>query len=154
MSPVYMKEKILLPQSIYLVHTVFSLTFWKGKYIRAVRYKLWLMWVKVIFINIHKKSNVCADSFGRYIKWWIYYTMYEKCFYFWFKFMFLRKNGISEKKLKLISPSLPKKKQAPRISKIAQPHLLIWFKIFLAPLPLKRWRQRLCTLHKKLQGRE
>ena len=97
LSPVYMKEKILLPQSIYLVHTMFSLTFWKGKYIKAVRYKLWLMWVKVIYTNIHKKSNVCADSFGRYIKWLIYYTMYEKCFYFWFKFMFLRKNGISEK---------------------------------------------------------
>ena len=30
---------------------------------------------------------------------------WQRCFYFLLKFMFLRKNGISEKKLKLISPS-------------------------------------------------
>ena len=51
------------------------------------------MWVKAIFPNIPKKSNACADRFGRYIK----YKMYEKYFYFLFKFMFLRKNDISEK---------------------------------------------------------
>ena len=38
----------------------------------------WLMWVKVTFTNIHKMSNACADSFGRFIKWLIYCTMYEK----------------------------------------------------------------------------
>ena len=46
--------------------------------------------------------------------------------------MFLRKYRISEKKLKLISPS-PLKKQVPRISRIVQPHLLILLKNFSAP---------------------
>ena len=37
--------------------------------------------VKVIFTNIHKISDACANSFGRYIKLLIYCTMYEKYFY-------------------------------------------------------------------------
>ena len=46
---------------------------------------------------------------------------YEKCFYFLFKLIFLRKNGVSGKKLKLISPSLPQKKDKPHsISTIVQ----------------------------------
>ena len=37
------------------------------------------MLVKVIFTNIHKMSNECADSFDRYLEWFIIYcTMYEK----------------------------------------------------------------------------
>ena len=65
MYPVYLKEKCLLSQSIYLTYTMFSLTFWKGKCIKIVSWKLWLMWVKVIFTNIHKKSNACVNNFGR-----------------------------------------------------------------------------------------
>ena len=38
--------------------------------------------VKVIFTNIHKMNDACANSYGRYIKWLIYCTMYEKCFNF------------------------------------------------------------------------
>ena len=34
-------------------------------------WKSWLLWVKVIFTNIYKMSNVWTDSFGRYIKWLI-----------------------------------------------------------------------------------
>ena len=55
----------------------------------------------------------------------------QTVFYFLFKFMFLRKNDISEKELKVISPSPPgKKNKSPRISTIAQPHILILFKNF------------------------
>ena len=79
----------------------------------------------------------------------------QTVFYFLFKFMFLRKNDISEKKLKVISPRPPgKKNKPPHISTIAQPHLLILFKKFSAPPPFKSGRQRLCTLHDRLQRRE
>ena len=50
--------------------------------------------VKVIFTNIHKISDVCANSFGRYI-------MIAQCmrsvFTFFIKFKFLWKNGVSAK---------------------------------------------------------
>ena len=49
--------------------------------------------VKSSLQNIHKMSDACTNSFGRYIK---RCTMYEKCSYF-FKLQFLRKNGVSEK---------------------------------------------------------
>ena len=39
--------------------------------------------VKVILTNIHKISDACANSFGRYIMIEkLIDTMYEKCFYF------------------------------------------------------------------------
>ena len=48
---------------------MFFFIFWKGKCIKTGMMtnvgKNWL--VKVIFINIHKISDACADSFGRYI---------------------------------------------------------------------------------------
>ena len=62
------------------------------------------------FTNIHKMSNACACSFGRYIKWlneW--YTMYEKNFNFLFKSMFLRKNGRIEKNWNSFAKALPEK---------------------------------------------
>ena len=40
MYPVYLKEKRLLSQSIYVTCTMFSLTFWKGKCIKIVSWKL------------------------------------------------------------------------------------------------------------------
>ena len=49
--------------------------------------------VKVIFTNIHKISDACADSFGRYI-------MIAQCMrnvLLFIKFRFLRKNGVYEK---------------------------------------------------------
>ena len=49
--------------------------------------------VKVIFTNIHKISDACANSFGRYI-------MIAKCIrnvFTFYKFKFLWKNGVSEK---------------------------------------------------------
>ena len=61
----------------------------------------------------------------------------QTVFYFLFKFVFLRKNDISEKKLKVISHSpLEKKTSPPRIPTIAQPHHLILFKKYLAPRPI------------------
>ena len=105
------------------------------------------MWVKAIFTSIQEKSDACEHSFGGYIKWLIYCKMYEKCFYFLFKFMFLKKNVISEKTLKLISPSPLKKNKLLCISTIAQHHLLILFKKFLAPPPI--WKRETEIMHSK-----
>ena len=49
--------------------------------------------VKVIFTNIHKISDACANSFGRYI---IIAQCMRNVFTF-IKFKFLWKNGFSEK---------------------------------------------------------
>ena len=49
--------------------------------------------VKVIFTNIHKISDACANSFGRYI-------MIAQCMrnvFTFIKFKFLWKNGVYEK---------------------------------------------------------
>ena len=51
---------------------MFFFTFWKGKCIKTVSYELWLMCVKnrlvkVVFTNVHKISDACANSYGRYI---------------------------------------------------------------------------------------
>ena len=49
--------------------------------------------VKAIFTNIHKISDACASSFGRYI-------MIAQCIInvlLFIKFQFLCKNGVSEK---------------------------------------------------------
>ena len=81
------------------------------------------------FTNIYKMSNACASSSCRYKKslneW---YTMYVKNFNFLFKSMFLRKNGQTEKEIKLnFSSSLRKtsphfiKQTPPRTSTIVQP---------------------------------
>ena len=55
-----------------LPHKMLFFTFWKGKCIKDS--KLGIMTnvgknrlVKVIFTNIHKISDACANSFGRYI---------------------------------------------------------------------------------------
>ena len=53
----------------YLPHTMFFFTFWKEKCIKTGimtnvgKNRL----VKVIFTNIHKIRDACANSFGRYI---------------------------------------------------------------------------------------
>ena len=48
--------------------------------------------VKVIFTNIHKISDTCANSLDRYIMRNIW-----EIFLLFIKFKFLRKNGVSEK---------------------------------------------------------
>ena len=66
-----------MSQSIDLFHTMFLLI-------------MLIMWIKFIFTNNHKMSNVYADSFGICEKWLIYYTMI-KYFHFLFKLIFLGK---------------------------------------------------------------
>ena len=69
--------------------------------------------VKVIFTNIHKISDACANSFGRYI-------MIAKCIrnvFTFYKFKFLWKNGVSEK----IKAHLPQ--QPPALQQLFSPHL-------------------------------
>ena len=65
------------------------------------------------FTNVHKMSNACASSSGRYIKslneW---FTMYVKNFNFLFKSTFLRKNGRTEKYWNSFAVA-PPEKQAP-----------------------------------------
>ena len=66
--------------------------------------------VKVIFTNIHKISDACANSFGRYI-------MIAQCMrngFTYYNFMFLWKNGLYEK----IKAHLPQK---PQITTTVQP---------------------------------
>ena len=66
-----------MSQSIDLFHTMFLLI-------------MLIKWIKFIFTNNHKMSNVYADSFGICEKWLIYYTMI-KYFHFLFKLIFLGK---------------------------------------------------------------
>ena len=81
--------------------------------------------VKVIFTNIHKITDACANSFGRYI-------MYEKYFYLssnsnlFGKMVFLTK-------LKLIYPSTLQND-----NNCSVPTFLILFKNILAPNPFKK----------------
>ena len=69
--------------------------------------------VKVIFTNIHKIIDVCANRFGRYI-------MIAQCmriFLLFIKFKFLWKNGVSGK----IKANLPQ--QPPALQQSFTPHL-------------------------------
>ena len=59
--------------------------------------------------NIHRMSNACASSFGRYIKWLLYCAVYEKTFYFLFKLVFLRKK-VDLKKIEAHFPKPPLEK--------------------------------------------
>ena len=75
---------------------MFFFTFWKGKCIKTGimtnlgKNRL----VKVIFTNIHKISDVCANSFGRYS---VIAQCMRSVFTFFIKFKFLWKNGVSAK---------------------------------------------------------
>ena len=69
--------------------------------------------VKAIFTNNYKMSDACANSFGRYI-------MTAQCMrnvFFFIKFMFLRKNGFSEK----IKAHFPQHPQA--FQQLFSPHI-------------------------------
>ena len=79
--------------------------------------------VKVIFSNIHKISDACANSFGRYI-------MIAKCIrnvFTFYKFKFLWKNGVSEK----IKAHLPQHPQ--HYTNCSSPTFLILFKRIVSP---------------------
>ena len=83
--------------------------------------------VKVIFTNIHKMSDACANSLGRYNS-----TMYEKCFYFFLNSSFYGKMEFL-KKLKLIPSSTIQ-----YYNKCSAPTFSFVCKVFLAPPPFKR----------------
>ena len=80
--------------------------------------------VKVIFSNIYKISDACANSFGRYI-------MIVQCIrnvFTFYRFKFLWKNGVSGK----IKAHLPQHPQA--LQQLFSPYLFnSLFKNFLAP---------------------
>ena len=67
---------------------------------------------KVIFTNIHKISDACANSFGM---WWLH-NLWEM-FLLFIKFKFLWKNGVSAK----IKAHLPQ--QPPALQQLFNPHL-------------------------------
>ena len=85
--------------------------------------------VKVIFTNIHKINDGCANSFGRYIK--IAQCM---CFYFLLNSSFSRKM-VFLRKLKLIYPSTPQ-----HYNNCSAPTFLIFFKKTVSPTPIKEGR--------------
>ena len=81
---------------------------------------------KVIFTNIHKISDACANSFDRYHDC----TMYEKCFYFLFNLSFSIKM-VFLRKLNLIYPSTSQD-----YNNCSAPTFLILFKKLLFPIPI------------------
>ena len=87
--------------------------------------------VKVIFTNVHKISDACANSFARYI-------MIAQCmrngFTLYYNFKFLWKNGLYEKiKAHLL--------QQPQITTIFQPPTFKFYsRKLLAPPPFKEGR--------------
>ena len=94
---------------------------------------------KVIFSNIHKISDACANSFGRYI-------MIAQ-FLLFIKFKFLYKNGVLEK----IKTFLPQ--HLPGLQQLFSLTFLILFKKLLASSPFKK-EGRNCILYQILQRRD
>ena len=66
---VYIKGKNVYCLSLIPSHTMFGFTFWKSKCIKTgiMTYVGKNRLVKVIFTKIHKISDACANSLGRYI---------------------------------------------------------------------------------------
>ena len=101
--------------------------------------------VKVIFTNVHKISDACANSFGRYI-------MIAQCMRNVFTFYYIN-SGFSGKmvvlrRLKLICPSNPQ-----HYNNCSARTFLILFKKIVSPTHIQRG-QRLCILYERLQRRE
>ena len=82
--------------------------------------------VKVIFTNIHKISDACANSLKNI------FEKHEKCFYFLLNSSFSGKM-VFLRKLKLIYPSTPQ-----HYNNCSAPTFLILFKKFLDPPPFKK----------------
>ena len=99
--------------------------------------------VKVIFTNIHKISNVCANSFNTP---WLH-SVWEM-FLLFIKIKFLRKNGVSEK----IKAHLPQHLQA--LWQLFSLHLFNFIQKNCLPKFLWKRGQRLCILYERLQRRD
>ena len=95
---------------------------------------------KVIFTNIHKISDACANSLVDTS--WLR-NVWEM-FLLFIKFKFLWKNGVPEK----IKTHLPQ--HPPALQQLFSPHLL---KKFLAPPPFKKEGKN-CILYESLQRRD
>ena len=108
--------------------------------------------VKVIFSNIHKISDACANSFGRYIirgPWsWLHNVL--EMFLLFIKFKFLWKSGVSEKiKRKWFTPAPLK-----HYNNCSVPHLFNFIQKTFGSTPIQKRGQRLCILHERLQRRD
>ena len=123
---VYVKKKIcLFSQSLYLPHTMFFFTFWNSKCIKTVGLELWLMWVKVIFLNINKIIDACAVLVNTS---WLH-NAWEMSLFF-IKLKFLWKNGYSEK----IKAHLPQHPQA--LQQLFCPQLFNFILKVFSPTPI------------------
>ena len=92
--------------------------------------------VKVIFSNIHKISDACANSFGRCIIRgpWSWLRNVWEMFLIFIKFKFLWKKGVSEKiKRKSFIPAYRKP-----YNNCSSPTFLVLLKKLLAPPPFKK----------------
>ena len=108
---------------MYVPHTMFFFTFWKGKCIKTRimtnvgKNRL----VKVIFTNIHKISDACANSFGRYL-------MIAQCMRNVFTlYSILWGNGVSEK----IKAHLPQHPAS--LQQLFSPHLINFIQKIVMP---------------------
>ena len=124
MSCLYKGKKCLLSQSLYLFPYNVFLYFLEGQKYKHSNLGIMISvgyrrLVKVIFSNIHKISDACANSFSRYI-------MIAQCMRNVFPFYYIQ---VSLEKMVFLGNS-----------KL----ILILFKTFLAPLPLKK---RAETMH-------
>ena len=102
--------------------------------------------VKVIFTNIHKINDACANSFGRYI---MIAQFMRNVFTFHYinssfsgKMVFLRK-------LKLIYPSTPA-----ALEQLFSPYLFNFIQKNVSPTPIQKRGQRLCIQCKRLERRD
>ena len=134
------------PKSLYVPHTMFFFTFWKGQVHKDS--KLGIMTnvsksrlVKGIFSNIHK-SDACANSFGRYILiahcmrnvftfYWTQASLEIQCFW---------ENQSS------FSPA------PPSIHQLFSPQLFNFIQNIFSPTPILKRGQRLCILYERYKG--
>ena len=101
--------------------------------------------VKVILTNIHKISDACANSFGRYI-------MIAQCMRNVFTFHYINssfwKNGVS-KKIKTHSS-----RQLPGLQQLFSPHLFNFIQKIVSPIPILKRGQKLHSISEITKERQ
>ena len=99
---------------------------------------------KVIFNNIHKISDACANSFDRYI-------MIAQCMrniFIFTKFKFLYKNGVPQK----IKTHLPQHLRA--LQQLFSPHLFNFIQKIVSPIPILKRGQKLHSISEITKERQ
>ena len=86
--------------------------------LRKIQKKAGLLFTRASFKRFQTSSVMKWSSLQTFTKRVMHM---QTVFYFLFKFMFLTKNDIPEKKLKIISPSPLEKKQAPTFQQLLSP---------------------------------